>query len=155
MTASELLHSVTEIGVSLTDNEVAGKLEKLSDHQIDEMMRIADLDGDGKMKFSEFSKLMEHLLPVMKEKSQREVRKVMTVTLVMTVRMVMVRMTMTMVLRMTVTMMKVKAAASVLPSPTASGVRDLWSRVRFFIVTVQTTLAPTISFDTMPRKTTF
>ena len=37
------------------------------------MMRIADLDGDGKMEFSEFCKLMEALLPMIKEKPQRKV----------------------------------------------------------------------------------
>ena len=37
------------------------------------MMGIADLDGNGKMEFSECSKLMEHLLPMIKEKTQTEV----------------------------------------------------------------------------------
>jgi len=61
VTASELLHSVTELGLTLTDDE------------IDEMMRIADLSGNGKIEFSEFCKLMEALLPVIKEKPQRKV----------------------------------------------------------------------------------
>ena len=42
------------------------------------MMRIADLDGDGKMEFSEFCKLMEALLPLIKEKPQRKVMITMT-----------------------------------------------------------------------------
>jgi len=58
VTASELLHSVTELGLTLTDDE------------IDEMMSIADLDGDGKIEFSEFCNLMEALL---KEKPRRKV----------------------------------------------------------------------------------
>ena len=37
------------------------------------MMRIADLDGDGTMKFSEFCKLMELLVPAIEKKSQNEV----------------------------------------------------------------------------------
>ena len=37
------------------------------------MMRIADLDGDGKMEYSEFCKLMEALLPVIQEKPQKKV----------------------------------------------------------------------------------
>ena len=124
-----------------TDDEVGGKsfmiFFDLINDQIDNMMRVADLDGDGKMKFSEFSKLMEHLLPVIKEKSQREVRMVMMVTVRLALP------TMAMVLGMTVT--KVKVTAPVLPSPSAaSGVRDLWSRVCFFIVTHHTTLAHSI-----------
>ena len=42
--------------------------------QIDEMMTIADLDGDGKMEYSEFCKLMEALVPVIKEKPGRKVK---------------------------------------------------------------------------------
>ena len=75
MTASELLHSITELGVALTDDEV-GKYNLQCfryDRQVDEMMRIADLDGDGKMKFSEFCKLMELLVPSIEKKSQKEV----------------------------------------------------------------------------------
>jgi len=60
VTASELLHSVTEHGYALTDDE------------IDEMMRIADLDGDGKMRLSEFCKLMEKLVPIINERPRRK-----------------------------------------------------------------------------------
>ena len=46
------------------------------------MMRIADLDGDGKMEYSEFCKLMEALLPVIKEKPQRKVTMAMALVMV-------------------------------------------------------------------------
>ena len=50
------------------------------------MMRIVDLDGDGKMKFSEFSDLMEVLLPDIKEKPQREeVTRLMVMKMVLTI----------------------------------------------------------------------
>ena len=37
------------------------------------MMRIADLDGDGKMRLSEFCKLMEQLVPIINERPRRKV----------------------------------------------------------------------------------
>ena len=51
------------------------------------MMRIVDLDGDGKMKFSEFTDLMKVLLPDIKEKPQKEeVTKLMVMTIVKTLK---------------------------------------------------------------------
>ena len=41
--------------------------------KIDEMMSIADLDGDGKMRLSEFCKLMEQLVPIINERPRRKV----------------------------------------------------------------------------------
>ena len=50
------------------------------------MMRIVDLDGDGKMKFSEFSDLMKVLLPDIKEKPQKEeVTRLMVMKMVLTI----------------------------------------------------------------------
>ena len=37
------------------------------------MMSIADLDGDGKMRLSEFCKLMEQLVPIINERPRRKV----------------------------------------------------------------------------------
>ena len=47
------------------------------------MMRIADLDGDGKMEYSEFCKLMEALLPVIQEKPQKKVKMAMVLRMTM------------------------------------------------------------------------
>ena len=41
--------------------------------KLDEMMSIADLDGDGKMRLSEFCKLMEQLVPIINERPRRKV----------------------------------------------------------------------------------
>ena len=50
------------------------------------MMRIVDLDGDGKMKFSEFTDLMKVLLPDIKEKPQKEeVTRLMVMKMVLTI----------------------------------------------------------------------
>ena len=37
------------------------------------MMSIADLDGDGKMRLSEFCKLMEQLVPIINKRPRRKV----------------------------------------------------------------------------------
>lgn len=49
ITAAELLHTVTELGLSLADEEV------------DEIIRYADIDGDGKIEVEEFPDLMAKL----------------------------------------------------------------------------------------------
>jgi Ca2+-binding EF-hand superfamily protein len=46
ISAAELRHVLTNIG------------EKLSDEEVDEMIREADIDGDGQINYEEFVKMM-------------------------------------------------------------------------------------------------
>ncbi|XP_063428906.1 calmodulin-like [Mytilus trossulus] len=48
ISAAELRHVMTNLG------------EKLTDGEVDEMIREADTDGDGQVNYSEFVKMMTH-----------------------------------------------------------------------------------------------
>ena len=59
VTAAELLHTVTELGLALTDEEVwqGARTFRVNHYivQIDEIMSYADIDGDGKIEVRVFS----------------------------------------------------------------------------------------------------
>ena len=109
------------------------------------MMSIADLDGDGKMRLSEFCKLMEQLVPIINERPRRKVE---SLSLGMTSQIhwkcqwpwwwknhFLGDLIFTDVNELCCCFLMVtfvpKLTMPILPNQTPGGVRDLWSRVGF------------------------